>query len=74
MFVKDLMGLLLLQLSLNQKRNYNTTTFLPQTSDYPSELETNEFLNEPEKMHIKYRNNKDFIKKNIEVSINTQNH
>lgn len=64
------MGLLLLQLSLNQKSNdYDLATFLPQTSDYPSELETNDFLNQAEKTHSKSKNNQDFIKKNIEVSI-----
>lgn len=63
------MGLLLLQLSLNQKRNDNLATFLPWTSDCASEIETNEFLNQAEKMHSKSKNNQDFIKKNIEVSI-----
>ncbi|KAM9012796.1 LOW QUALITY PROTEIN: fibrous sheath-interacting protein 1 [Ara ararauna] len=42
--------------------------------DYPSELETNEFLNEPEKMHIKNKDNKDFIKKNIELAKDSGNH
>ncbi|XP_030340014.1 fibrous sheath-interacting protein 1 isoform X2 [Strigops habroptila] len=42
--------------------------------DYPSELETNEFLNEPEKMHIKSKNNKDFIKKNIELAKDSGSH
>ena len=64
------MGLLLLQLWLNQKRkDHNLVTFLPQTSDYPNELETNEFLNQAEKTHSKTKINQDFIKKNIEVSI-----
>ncbi|NXG59291.1 FSIP1 protein, partial [Hemiprocne comata] len=35
--------------------------------DYPSELETNEFLNQAEK-HSKSKNNQDFIKKNIELA------
>ncbi|XP_061319349.1 fibrous sheath-interacting protein 1 [Pezoporus flaviventris] len=42
--------------------------------DYPSELEINEFLNEPEKMHVKNKNNKDFIKKNIELAKDSGNH
>lgn len=46
-----------------------TATFLLQTSDCPSELETTEFLNQAEKTHSKSKNNQDFIKKNIEVSI-----
>ncbi|NWX46816.1 FSIP1 protein, partial [Steatornis caripensis] len=41
----------------------------PQPSqDYPSELETNEFLNDAEKTHNKSKNNQDFIKKNIELA------
>ncbi|XP_062475287.1 fibrous sheath-interacting protein 1 isoform X2 [Pezoporus occidentalis] len=40
--------------------------------DYPSELEINEFLNEPEKMHVK--NKKDFIKKNVELAKDSGNH
>ncbi|NXH70506.1 FSIP1 protein, partial [Hydrobates tethys] len=36
--------------------------------DYPSEIETNEFLNQAEKTHSKTKNNQDFIKKNIELA------
>ncbi|XP_061854559.1 fibrous sheath-interacting protein 1 isoform X3 [Colius striatus] len=36
--------------------------------DYPRELETNEFLNQAEKMHSKSNNSQDFIKKNIELA------
>ncbi|NXK77179.1 FSIP1 protein, partial [Amazona guildingii] len=42
--------------------------------DYPSELETNESLNEPDKMHIKNKDNKDFIRKNIELAKDSGNH
>ncbi|XP_053924113.1 fibrous sheath-interacting protein 1 isoform X2 [Cuculus canorus] len=38
------------------------------TTDCPSELETNEFLNQAEKTHSKSRNNPDFIKRNIELA------
>ncbi|NXN68960.1 FSIP1 protein, partial [Himantopus himantopus] len=41
--------------------------------DYPSELETTEFLNQAEKMHSKSKNNQDFIKKNIELAKNSGN-
>lgn len=62
-FAKDLNRLILLQFLLNQNRNdYNEATFLPQTSDYPSELEA-------EKPHNKNKTSQHFIKKNIEVSI-----
>ncbi|XP_051477211.1 fibrous sheath-interacting protein 1 [Apus apus] len=38
------------------------------------ELETDEFLNQAEKMHSKGKNNQDFIKKNIELAKNSGNH
>ncbi|XP_069714434.1 fibrous sheath-interacting protein 1 [Phaenicophaeus curvirostris] len=38
------------------------------TTDCPSELETNEFLNQAEQTHSKSKNNPDFIKKNIELA------
>ncbi|XP_069640242.1 fibrous sheath-interacting protein 1 isoform X4 [Haliaeetus albicilla] len=41
--------------------------------DYPSELETNEFLNQAEKTHSKSKNNQDFIKKNIELAKDSGN-
>ncbi|NXA22371.1 FSIP1 protein, partial [Ibidorhyncha struthersii] len=41
--------------------------------DYPSELETTEFLNQAGKMHSKSKNNQDFIKKNIELAKNSGN-
>ncbi|XP_072720505.1 fibrous sheath-interacting protein 1 isoform X2 [Ciconia boyciana] len=41
--------------------------------DYPSEIETNEFLNQAEKMHSKSKNNQDFIKKNIELAKDSGN-
>ncbi|XP_074005857.1 fibrous sheath-interacting protein 1 [Numenius arquata] len=41
--------------------------------DYPSELETNEFLNKAEKMQSKSKNNQDFIKKNIELAKDSGN-
>ncbi|NXT53865.1 FSIP1 protein, partial [Pluvianellus socialis] len=41
--------------------------------DYPSELETNEFLNQAEKKHSKSKNNRDFIKKNIELAKDSGN-
>ncbi|NXJ92496.1 FSIP1 protein, partial [Corythaixoides concolor] len=41
--------------------------------DYPSELETNESLNQSEKMHSKSKNNQDFIKKNIELAKDSGN-
>lgn len=41
--------------------------------DYPSELETNEFLNQAEKTHNKSKNNQDFIKKNIELAKDSGN-
>ncbi|XP_075007910.1 fibrous sheath-interacting protein 1 isoform X5 [Calonectris borealis] len=37
--------------------------------DSPSEIETNEFLNQAEKTHSKSKNNQDFIKKNIEEDV-----
>ncbi|NXL08625.1 FSIP1 protein, partial [Mesembrinibis cayennensis] len=44
-----------------------------QASDYPSEIETNEFLNQAEKMHSKSKNNQDFIKKNIQLAKDSGN-
>ncbi|XP_075359123.1 fibrous sheath-interacting protein 1 isoform X2 [Mycteria americana] len=41
--------------------------------DYPSEIETNEFLNQAEKTHRKSKNNQDFIKKNIELAKDSGN-
>ncbi|KAM9290480.1 fibrous sheath-interacting protein 1 [Cariama cristata] len=41
--------------------------------DNPSELETNEFLNQAEKTHSKSKNNQDFIKKNIELAKDSGN-
>ncbi|NXX82747.1 FSIP1 protein, partial [Urocolius indicus] len=41
--------------------------------DYPSELETNEFLNQAAKMHSKSNNSQDFIKKNIELAKDSGN-
>ncbi|KAM6393359.1 fibrous sheath-interacting protein 1 isoform 3-T3 [Pluvialis apricaria] len=41
--------------------------------DYPSELETTEFLNQAERTHSKSKNNQDFIKKNIELAKNSGN-
>ncbi|NXP07705.1 FSIP1 protein, partial [Thinocorus orbignyianus] len=41
--------------------------------DYPSELETNEFLNQAEKTQSKSKNNQDFIKKNIELAKDSGN-
>ncbi|KAM7109139.1 fibrous sheath-interacting protein 1 isoform 3-T5 [Ciconia maguari] len=41
--------------------------------DYPSEIETNEFLNQAEKTHSKSKNNQDFIKKNIELAKDSGN-
>lgn len=65
------MGLMLLQLLLNQNKNdYNVATFLPQISDCPSELETEKTA---EKMHSKNKTSQHFIKKNIEVSIKAEN-
>ncbi|XP_071665427.1 fibrous sheath-interacting protein 1 isoform X3 [Patagioenas fasciata] len=39
------------------------------TADYPRELETNEILNQAEKMHSKSKSNEDLIKKNIEEDV-----
>ncbi|KAM6068816.1 fibrous sheath-interacting protein 1 isoform 1-T1 [Theristicus caerulescens] len=44
-----------------------------QASDYPSEIETNEFLNQAEKMRSKSKNNQDFIKKNIQLAKDSGN-
>ncbi|XP_054682721.1 fibrous sheath-interacting protein 1 isoform X2 [Grus americana] len=41
--------------------------------DYPSELETNEFLNHAEKTHSKSKTKQDFIKKNIELAKDSGN-
>ncbi|XP_030308144.1 fibrous sheath-interacting protein 1 [Calypte anna] len=41
--------------------------------DYPSELETNEFPNQAEKMHSKTKTSQDFIKKNIELAKDSGN-
>ncbi|NWW93989.1 FSIP1 protein, partial [Rhynochetos jubatus] len=41
--------------------------------DYPSDLETNEFLNQAEKKHGKSKSNQDFIKKNIELAKDSGN-
>ncbi|NWU71896.1 FSIP1 protein, partial [Pterocles burchelli] len=41
--------------------------------DYPSELETKEFLNQAEKMHSKSKTNQNFIKKNIELAKDSGN-
>ncbi|NWX11781.1 FSIP1 protein, partial [Aegotheles bennettii] len=41
--------------------------------DYPSDLETNEFLNQAEKTHSKSKNSQDFIKKNIELAKDSGN-
>ncbi|NXN29899.1 FSIP1 protein, partial [Nycticryphes semicollaris] len=41
--------------------------------DYPSKLETNEFLNQAEKTQSKSKNNQDFIKKNIELAKDSGN-
>ncbi|KAM6335364.1 fibrous sheath-interacting protein 1 isoform 2-T3 [Podargus strigoides] len=41
--------------------------------DYPSELETKEFLNQAEKSHSKIKNSQDFIKKNIELAKDSGN-
>ncbi|NXE75229.1 FSIP1 protein, partial [Cochlearius cochlearius] len=41
--------------------------------DYPSEIETNEFLNQAEKTHSKSKTNQDFIKKNIELAKDSGN-
>lgn len=61
------MGFMLLQFLLNENSNdYNVATFLPQTSDYPSELETEKTA---EKIHNKNKTSQHFIKKNVEVSI-----
>lgn len=61
------MGLMLLQFLWNENSNdYNVATFLPQTSDYPSELETEKTA---EKTHSKNKTSQHFIKKNVEVSI-----
>ncbi|XP_075569285.1 fibrous sheath-interacting protein 1 [Pelecanus crispus] len=46
----------------------------PQSNqDYPSEIETNAFLNQAGKMHSKSKNNQDFIKKNIELAKDSGN-
>ncbi|XP_010160451.2 fibrous sheath-interacting protein 1, partial [Antrostomus carolinensis] len=41
--------------------------------DYPSELETKEFLNQAEKTHCKSKNKQNFIKKNIELAKDSGN-
>ncbi|XP_008946819.1 PREDICTED: fibrous sheath-interacting protein 1, partial [Merops nubicus] len=41
--------------------------------DYPSESETNEFLNQAEKTRSKSKNSQDFIKKNIELAKDSGN-
>ncbi|XP_071665428.1 fibrous sheath-interacting protein 1 isoform X4 [Patagioenas fasciata] len=43
------------------------------TADYPRELETNEILNQAEKMHSKSKSNEDLIKKNIELAKDSGN-
>lgn len=45
------------------------SSFFPPPSDYPSEIETNKFLNQAEKTtQNKSKNSQRFIKKNVEVS------
>ncbi|NXI64971.1 FSIP1 protein, partial [Anseranas semipalmata] len=41
--------------------------------DYPSEIETNEFLNQAEKTQNKSKNSQDFIKKNVELAKDSGN-